>query len=184
MEPFRPEGVNLPNVMTPGAWVIVAIILSAILAGFIYMLVRVKKDQVPWNRLVGFYSASFFVEAGNTTFSAARLVAALLKAEELLKKYSNTFWSHADFQKSFERMCVYVKKDNAWVDAQGEKVVGQDPSGRVVVVGADYAALLHEMAHQVEEKIDKVVDYTHEHWVTKGIRAAEAEYLEWLKTVP
>lgn len=182
MEPFRPEGVNLPNVMTPGAWIILAVILSAILAGFIYMYTRFRKDQIPWNTLAGFYSAKFFVEPGNETFSAARLVAALKKSEELLKKH--TQWTSEQLQAAFKRVCVFVKKDNSWQDQAGREVAGQDPSGKVVVVGADFAALLHEMAHQTEEVADKIIDYAHSRWIIKGIRAAEAEYLEWLKTVP
>jgi hypothetical protein len=179
---ITPEGVNLPNVMTPGAWVILAVVLSGILAGFIYMYTRFRKDQIPWNKLAGFYAAKFFVEPGNESFDAGRLVMCLKKAEELL--LANTKWTTYDTAKAFARILVYVKKGNDWVDGQGQKVAGQDPAGRVVVVGADFAALLHEMAHQVEDLVERIVDYKHDRWIVKGIRAAEAEYLEWLKTVP
>lgn len=182
MEPFRPEGVNLPNVMTSGAWVILAVILSAILAGFIYMLTKWLKTQVPWNTLNGFYSAKFYVEPGNDTFSAARLSLCLNKSEELLKLH--TRWTADQLFAAFRKICVYVKKDNAWVDQWGRKIAGDDPVGKVVAVGADFAALLHEMAHQVEDIVDKMIDAEHVGWVSRGIRAAEAEYIEWLKTVP
>jgi hypothetical protein len=178
---ITPEGVNLPNVMTPGAWVILAVALSAILAGFIYMYTRFRKDQIPWNKLVGFYAAKFFVKPVNEDFSALRLVAALKKSEELLLKH--TKWTPDHLSGSFNRICVYVMDTNAWRDKMGVEVAGQDPSGKIVVVGKDFSALLHEMAHQAEEA-ENIYDYAHANWIVKGIRAAEEEYLEWLKTVP
>jgi len=183
MEPFRPEGVNLPNVMTPGAWALVIGIIAAILSGFGFMFFKYwTKIRVPWNTLGGYYSAKFYIEPGNTTFIAVKLVLALQKAEALLQKH--TKWTAVQLKTSFEKICVYVKKDNAWVDYWGRKVAGEDPSGKPVVIGADFAALLHEMAHQAEEKVDKAIDEGHVHWVEKGIRAAEDEYITWLKTVP
>jgi hypothetical protein len=178
MEPFRPEGVNLPNVMTPGAWALVIAIIAAILCGFGFMLFKMLKDRIQWKPLAGFYAAKYFAEE-NQSFNTLRLVLALRKAEELFKLH--TKWTQGQLSLAFQRMEIYVKKDDTWV-CGNQKIAGLDPSGRVIIVGANLAALLHEMAHQVEEKVDKIVDSDHVGWVSRGIRAADDAFQEWLKT--
>lgn len=173
---ITPEGVNLPNVMTPGAWVILGIVLACVLAGFGYMFYKYwTKIRIPWNGLKGYRQAAVYVEPGNTTYDAARLVAALSEAERLLKQYSP--FTAAQFDAAFQNICVYVKKEDVW----DGKIAGLDPSGKVVVVGANLAALLHEMAHQIDEVDDKSVDYAHSTWKTQGFEAADAAFQEWLK---
>lgn len=173
-------GLNEPNVMTPGAWVILGVVVACILAGCTWLFVQYwTKIRVPWTPLAGYRQAKVFVEPGNTTYSAARLVACLQKSEELLK--TATQYTAAQFDTAFQKVCIYVKKDNAWVEGGGQKVAGEEEGG-VVVIGADFAALLHEEGHLLEEFIDKMVDYDHTTWPRKGFAVADEAFQQWLKT--
>lgn len=184
MNPFNQEqvtGLNEPNIMTPGAWIIISIVGACIIAGGVWMFFKYWTTiRVPWNGLAGYRQAAVYVEPGNTTYNAARLVAALQKSEELLKQY--TKYTAEQFEAALQKICVYVKKDDAWKDGSGTKVAGLDPEGTVVVVGANFAALLHEMAHQLEDIAEKFVDYDHKTWASKGFDVADAAFQEWLKT--
>lgn len=173
-------GLNEPNIMTPGAWIIIGIVSACIIAGAVWVFIQYwTKIRVPWNALVGYRSAKVYVEPGNTTYDASKLVKALTESELLLKQY--TQYTAAQFDSALQNICVYVKKDNAWVDGGALKVAGEEEGG-VVMIGADFAALLHEEAHLLEEVVDKIVDYDHTTWPAKGFTAADAAFQEWLKT--
>jgi len=175
-------GLNEPNIMTPGAWVIIGLVSACVLAGFLWMFFTYWfKVRVPWSSLAGYYSAKFYEEPGNPNFSGARLVAALRKCEELLLKH--TKYTAVQLATCFQRIHIFVKKDNAWVDQWGRKVAGEE-GGKVIAVGADLAALLHEEGHLLEEMIDLIVDDNHTTWPAKGFDVADVEYQAWLKMVP
>lgn len=176
-EPWRPTGLNMPNVMTPGAWVIVGVVLAAIIAGITVMIVRARKaTYIPWKPLPLYSpSARYFVKGG-APLDLVFLVAALREAERLLAQH--TKWS-TTVHAAFENVRVYVMDTESW-DMNGVKVAGLDPSGRSVVVGPSLAALCHEMAHQCEEKLENLIDYGHTRWGLNGIAAANDEFDTWL----
>jgi hypothetical protein len=182
MQQFVPEGVNLPNVMTVGAWVIVGVVVAAALAGVTWMIVRALKDNyVPWQQLPGSPQSALFFGKDHTP-NVVRLHAALTTAQTFLIKY--TTWNAVAVVHALQGIRIYVMPTTAWIDGQAGKVAGLDPSGPTVVVGSDFAALLHECAHQCEEVIDHAVDYAHAGWEAKGIRHAEEEYIAWLSRIP
>jgi len=180
MEKFVPEGVNLPNVMTPGAWVIVGVVVSCALAGLIWMIVRVvQTTYIPWKHLPDSpLEAKYYGK--DYTPNLTRPNEALNTAQALLIK--NTTWKAVDVANALHGIRVYVMATPAWVDFQAGKVAGLDPAGPAVVVGSDFAALLHECAHQCEDFIDHVIEYDHKNWGAKGIWTADAAYTEWLNT--
>lgn len=176
MEPFRPEGVNLPNVMTPGAWVIVSLIIAAILAGFTFMLVRFLRDRVWWKPIPGSpLEAAYFGKDHEPNL--VRLNMALTVTVSLLVKH--TQWKELDIVKALTGLRVYVQPVLKW-QSGGQTVAGLT-MGNTVMIGSDYAALLHECAHVCDEAIDKVIRYNHTGWDADGIRTAEAEYIKSLE---
>ena len=170
-------GLDAPNVMTPGAWVIVGVVLAAILTGLGFMLYRFLKTRIKWLPLPAYYlNARYSAPKG---FDAVFLVEALKRAETAL--LNHTKWDAGQLAKAFGEMRVLVQPTDDWVDSRGRKVGGLDPAGPIIVVGVSLPALCHEMAHQAEELVDGVFDFTHANWAPSGIWNASAEYEAWLR---
>lgn len=177
VEPFRPEGVNLPNVMTPGAWIILGVIVTAILAGFTYMLVKYLRSRIPWKPLIGSsFRASYY--GFNHDPDPIRINQCLNTAASFLVQYST--FGEAAILKALQGVKIYVQPTPAWMHA-GEEVAGLTQEN-VIMIGSDYAALLHECAHVCEEAVTGGYSYDHAGWDQKGIRTAESEYDHWYKT--
>lgn len=175
---FVPEGVNLPNKMTLGAWVILAIVVTAILAGVIWMVARLITSRIPWKKLPG--------NAMNVTYygegfepNVMLLSMAFTAVCDFLVEH--TTWKGPDIVRALMGTNIYVKPTKEWKDGVQE-VAGLDPEGSWVLVGVDFAALLHECAHQVEDVVDHKVDYAHAGWEAKGIYKADAAFSKWLST--
>jgi hypothetical protein len=178
--------LDMPNKMYPGTWVVVGLILTAILSGFIYVLVKYLKTRVQWKKLPLYPSASYFGK--NHDPNTVLLVDCLQKSMELLSKHSRhggppnngINWGFSAVQRALRDVRIYVMDTDAWVDEFDRKVAGIQ-AGRNLFVGKDLAAFLHECAHRCEEVIDKERDMEHTGWVGNGIRAAEDEFHLWLK---
>lgn len=156
--------------------VVVAGILLVIIGAVVAMLLRWRKiAHIPWQEIPGYpTSARYFVEG---ELSPTFLVDALREAERLLAVH--TKWG-SNVVKVFDDVHVYVRDSESWKDLWGRTVAGLDPTGHVIVVGASLAALCHEMAHQAEEKLDRVVDSEHAGWGPKGITTAIDAFDAWM----
>lgn len=182
--PFVPEAVEGPNVMTPGAWIIVAIVLAGVIAGVASMIIRYFKNiHIPYKRLEGSaFGVWYFAQSGDV--NTFLLLLSFTKAVELLQQHCG--WSELNVLRAFKGVHIYIMSTPSWRDywSSNKNVAGLDPAGDAIVVGSDLAALLHELAHQYQDVVDGFVDYEHLGWMANGIRKAEEEFAKWLSTQP
>lgn len=87
----------------------------------------------------------------------------------------NRIWELGALIKAINGVHIIVKAENDWVDGYGRHVGGLQLDD-TVAVGADLSALLHELAHLAELKIDGVVDDQHARWNARGISAADEAF--------
>lgn len=177
---MRENFLDMPNKMYPGTWVVVGIVLAAILGGFTYLLVRLLKSRVPWKKLPGYPSASYFGKDHEP--DTALLVECLKKTQLLLSTHCGprqSKWTSEAIVGALRNIRIYVMNEDKWVDEWGRKVAGIQ-AGRNIILGRDLAAFLHECAHRCEEVIDRERDMAHATWEGDGIRAAVDEFSAWL----
>ncbi len=75
---------------------------------------------------------------------------------------------------------IFVMPENEWTDDWGRRVAGLQ-NERNIVIGRDYAALCHELAHRLEVLMfgpAPVSDVDHEHWAKRGFNAAVEFYAQ------
>ena len=173
---FTPTGVDLPNVMTPGAWVIVGIVVAAVLASGAYVLVRFLQARIKWQPFPVAHPLSPMYYGKDHEPDAALLLMAVSTTLSLLVQH--TTWRAADIMAALQGLRIYVQPTPSW-DDNGRQVAGLSLDG-AVMVGSDFAALLHECAHVCEERIDRTVRYDHAGWDAAGIRRAENAFAAWL----
>lgn len=167
----RESGLNLPNVMTPGAWALLGIAGTAIIAGIVFMLWRMWSERVKWKSLE-FMGVKYFAE--DVGFSPDFLRQAVDKARAFL--ILHTRWPTAQTDKALGGFSVYVVADDMYVDAK--KHTGTELDG-VLRVNRKLTTLCHEMAHLLHERVG-IVDYEHARWEPDGFLLAERAYDDWL----
>jgi hypothetical protein len=162
--------------MHPGTWVLLGVALLAALTGVAFIIYRVVKAQPKWQPLgpMGVRVAGKGFEPDGT------LVAACFQQSITLLLKHCTAWPPLSVARALGDVDIYVMDTTKWVDSWGRTIAGAQ-EGRVLVIGYDLAALLHECAHRCEEVIDNERDMDHSTWKADGIRAAENEYHAWLK---
>lgn len=77
---------------------------------------------------------------------------------------------------------IFVMPENEWTDDWGRRVAGLQ-NDRNIVIGRDFAALCHELAHRHETLVhgpQPVNQKDHAHWAERGYNAAVDEYHAWL----
>lgn len=168
----RESGLNLPNSMTPGAWVIVAVVIVAIVLGVSLMVWRVWSKRVKWQSL-GFMGVQFYAE--DSAFSADLLRNAIDKARAFL--ILHTKWSSSEVEKALTGFNVYIFADDVNAGAPGRSGY---QSGNVLGVNRKLTTLCHEMGHLLHERLEKIVDYDHARWEQDGFVLAERAYSDWL----
>ncbi|TAL42390.1 MAG: hypothetical protein EPN91_08400 [Salinibacterium sp.] len=168
----RESGLNLPNVMTPGAWVIVAVVLTAIALGVGAMVWQLWSSRVKWQPL-GFMGVQYF--AVNGCVSAERLTAAVDKARAFLILTGK--WSTAQTDKALGGFNIYVFDHET---EAGKPGISGSQLGNVVNVNRRLTTLCHEMGHLLQERIEGIVDHNHVRWETDGFVKAERAYSDWL----
>jgi hypothetical protein len=168
----REPGLNLPNVMTPGAWIIVAIVAAAVLAGIGYALYRAWDSRVRWVPL-GFAGAQYFAEDFN--FKPRFLNAALNFAIGCL--IENSKWPQAVTASALQNFKVYVHADDKYAGKPG---ISGYQSGDVIGVNRKLTTLCHELGHLLQERIDHLIDYEHVKFKSDGIDNADREFSDWL----
>lgn len=168
----RESGLNLPNVMTPGAWVLLSVALVAVLIGIGFIVYRVWRERIKWVDL-HFRGVQYFAQDGN--FSAGFLTAALNAAVNAL--IANSKWPPSVVDKALGSFNVYVFADDVNAGKPGR--AGYQ-SGDILGVNRRLTTLCHEMGHLLQERIEKVVDYEHSTWLPDGFVAAERVYSDWL----
>jgi hypothetical protein len=171
---------NPPNVMQPGTWVLLGVVVLAALAGVALIIYRVVKAQPKWKPLEGTMDARF---AGKGFEPDGTFLASCFKQSIVLLLKHCTAWPPLSVARALRDVDIYVMAQPKWVDAWGRTIAGAQ-EGRVLVIGNDFAALLHECAHRCEEIIDNERDMDHVTWAADGIRAAENEYHTWLRELP
>lgn len=173
MESFRPEGVNLPNVMTPGAWVIVVVVVLAIAAGVSFMVWKLLSSRIRWESL-GYMGVQFFTEDGR--ISAPFLIQAVDKARAFI--ILHTQWPSREVEKALTAFNVYVHADD--VNAGKVGITGYQ-NGSVLGVNRKLTTLCHEMLHLAMERLEGVSDVLHARWQPGGeFDKAERAYSDWL----
>ncbi len=90
-----------------------------------------------------------------------------------------TVWGFENVLIALENVRILIREDNDWIDVYGRHIGGA-ASGNLIVIGADFTALCHELAHVCELAIDHTVDDDHFGWSNKGIALADLAYREWL----
>src|SRR3990167_859821 len=161
----REPGLNLPNVMTPGAWVIVAVVLAAIAVGIGIMLWRVWQQRTRW-RSLEFLCVQYYAQ--DASFSADFLRNAIDKARAFL--ILNGRWSTAQTDRALVAFNVYVYADD--VNAGKPGLYGYEKDG-VIGTNRKLTTLCHEMGHLLHERLEKIADYNHERWMPDGFTKAE-----------
>ena len=168
----RESGLNLPNVMTPGAWVPLTIALAAVLIGIGFMIYRIWSERIKWVDL-HFRRVQYFAQ--DDGFSAGFLTAALNAAVNAL--IVNAKWSPSEVEKALVGFNVYVFADDANAGTVG--IFGYEKDG-VIGVNIKLTTLCHEMGHMLQERLEKIVDYEHSRWLSDGLVGAEKAYSDWL----
>jgi hypothetical protein len=170
-------GLDMPNKMYPGTWVVVGLIIAIIVGAIGFMVYRwAKSSYVPWQPIYGYYPGSkWFSKLQGTD---QKLIAEALQAAEscLIER---TKWSAANLALVGHHVRVYVMDSEKWVDLWGRKVAGLQIE-HTLVVGPSLAALCHEMAHLCEAVLDKEQDNAHATWAADGIAAAVDDFDVWL----
>lgn len=181
-------GLNMPNKMYPGTWVLVGVVLAAILGGFTYLFVKWLKSRVPWKRLPQNPALRYYGKDHEP--SASLIYDCWLKTQELFVKHCTPVqpkWTKEAVSKALGNLRVYVMNADKWPEVgtsgtlTGRTIAGWQ-AAYVIAVGKNLAAFLHECAHRCEEVIDRERDMDHLTWVKDGIRAADDEFSAWLAT--
>lgn len=165
-------GLNAPNVMTPGAWVLVLLVLAAGLVGIGVMIWKVWSDRVKWTPL-GFLGIQY--ASMDPTMEPRRLADAVSAAIAALME--NTKWPGALVSSTLQNFKVYVYADPVNAGAVG--VTGYEEDG-VIGLNRRLTTLCHELGHMLQERIDRVVDLNHTNFGADGILKAERVYSDWL----
>lgn len=77
---------------------------------------------------------------------------------------------------------VTVRPEVRWQDAHGQWVAGLCiVESRDLIVGTDFAALCHELAHLVQWDVEGREEYGHETWTLRGVTQAVDAWQAWLK---
>jgi len=157
--------------------VVVLIVLTLIVGGLASIGIRWLLAQPKMTPLVGYPKVTFHgygheVDAHRLEAAFARAlisldyrVATVVRARVLL----------ADVR-------IFVMPENEWTDDWGRRVAGLQ-NDRNIVVGRDFAALCHELAHRHETLVhgpQPVNQKDHAHWAERGYNAAVDEYHAWL----
>jgi hypothetical protein len=160
--------------MTPGAWVIVSVVIALVLSGGIYLFTRWLKGRIPWAVFASeFPNARAYSSVG---IDVPRLVACLKKAQECL----TAVWTPEQVSKVVSTIHIYVHPTEAWVDGlSGIKEAGASGGGDVIEVGLSMAALCHELAHACQGQLENVLDNAHGTWEAKGVWKALSAYDVW-----
>ncbi len=171
-------GLDMPNKMYPGTWVVVGLILAVIVGAIAFMVHRWwKNTYVPWQPIYGYYPGSkWFSKLKDTD---QKFIAEALQAAESFL-IERTKWSAANLALVGHHVRVYVMDSESWVDLWGRKVAGLQVE-YTLVVGPSLAALCHELAHLCEMVLDKEQDDAHATWASDGIAAAVNDFDEWLQ---
>jgi hypothetical protein len=92
-------------------------------------------------------------------------------------------WSTTNMYALLDGVHINVMPSTTWSDSfTGRTIAGQSlPSGKTVVVGSDYAALAHELAHVIEAGPGRLGFEDHASWARNGIQAAVDKYEGQLK---
>jgi hypothetical protein len=95
----------------------------------------------------------------------------------------NAVWSTTNMYALLDGVHVNVMTSPTWSDPfTGRTIAGQSlPSSKTVVVGSDYAALAHELAHVIEAGPGRLGFEDHASWASSGIQAAVDKYEGQLK---
>ena len=168
----RESGLNLPNVMTPGAWVLLSVALVAVLIGVGFILYRVWSKRVKWVDL-NFRGVQYFAQ--DSEFSADFLAKAFTVAVNAL--VANARWPASVVERALLQFKVYVFADDVNAGVPGRSGY---QSGNILGVNRKLTTLCHEMGHLLHERIEKIVDYDHTRWMSDGFERAERVYSDWL----
>jgi hypothetical protein len=152
----------------------VCLFLVILAAGARLLYVYWQRFVLQWKPLPGFNGAWYVGHENGPVARVDVLTAAYAWALERLAR----IWP--DARRACDGVRVKVMPTPEWHDVWQRKIAG-DEAGEYVTVGSDFAALLHELAHLVELRLDGVVDAAHAGWAAKGIRAAEDDFAAWLK---
>ncbi len=172
----RETGLNLPNVMTPGAWVIVGVVVLAALIGIGTILWKVWTRRVKWQPLLlGYLGIQYF--AVNNCVPADRLRMAVDKARAYL--ILNSKWPTSQVERALGGFNIYVFDDDVNAGKVGR--FGYQ-SGNIIGVNRKLTTLCHEMGHLLHERVENIADYYHTRWDADGFTAAEKAYDDWLSS--
>lgn len=89
-------------------------------------------------------------------------------------------WEMVALIKAINGVHIIVKATPDWTDGFGRHVGGEELPGDTIAVGSDLTALLHELAHLAERKLDGLEDATHAGWAAKGITLADVTFRQRL----
>lgn len=157
----------------PGALAVVVVALLLALAGGIGIGVKAWRSfHVAWTPLPWWIPGC---ARGGTAVDTGFLLAALQRSQDLL--IAKTHFTAADFAKTGP-VKIFVMPEKSWLDGAGVKVAGVQIDN-VLEVGPDLAALCHEYAHLLEDRIDQKVDDAHAGWAANGIQAAINGFDAW-----
>lgn len=165
-------GLNLPNVMTPGSWVVVIIVTVVVVAGIGFMLYRVWDSRVRWTPL-GFASIQYFAE--DQGFEPKKLYEAVNFAIGCL--ISDSKWPESITVTMLQSFKVYVHADDKYAGKPGTSGY---QNGDVIGVNRKLTTICHELGHLLQERIDHITDYEHARWGSDGFVKAEGAYSAWL----
>lgn len=159
---------------------VILIVALGIVGGLVAIGLQVVRGLVPWVSARSPRGRLFFYcfRGGPPTAAQVdRLGWAFDAACEALTEC--TTWTGEQVRDALVGAKVLVMPVDSWVEG-GQQVSGLDGAGPAVTVGADFAALAHELGHQCEELIERRVNAGHVGWDALGIVKAEAQYAAWL----
>lgn len=153
--------------------VIVAVIIVAALAT---ILIRWVFAQPKMSPLPGYPGVTY--HAYQHEVDVDHLQAAFRYALIALSRHSKGFPP----QPMLADVRIFVMPENEWTDDWGRRVAGLQNDVNIVV-GRDFAALAHELAHRVEVLMygSPPGEPDHAHWAERGYNAAIEDYHAWLR---
>ena len=162
------------NFQVPSWLVTVAALLAvaAVITLALYFWRRFEASRTPWQQLVvvGVQNVYWY---GHPDVNIRLLAVAIHEAAAALAHRS--VWADRVYA-ALDGVHVRIVSTDTWGDNWGRKVAGLDPPGAEVLVGRNLAALCHELAHQCEFVLNRVIDDAHAGWEAKGVFAAIDEY--------
>lgn len=159
--------------------VIIAIILLVVMVGgaAAFLIPAYLRQRIPWKQLPGtpvrYHSLAPLNEPA--------LKQAYNDAFVLLRKCTD--FTPETLARTASTLHIIVQRVNEWGSPAHEGKVAGIASGHVVYIGADFKALLHEVAH-VCEYLEGVIDYDHRTWTKRGINMAQDAYHALLGAPP